>query len=106
VTARAARPRTAFDRVYEGRVDPPEPTFEAADALWCRIAAQGRIVGRHHDGAGEPYRVHLTLIEHPDLPSSQAYALFGMTASATLTVYRCLPEDAVDALRGPGAYNL
>jgi hypothetical protein len=98
--------RTALHRVCEGYVEPAERTWEAADALWCRLAAQGRIVGRADDGCRDVHlRVHLTLIEHPDLPAGQVYAAFGM-GQGTLSVYRCLPEDAREALRDPSAFNL
>jgi hypothetical protein len=95
---------SAFARVAEGYVAPAEPTHESAADLWCRLAAQGRVVSRHHDGGGEPYRVHLTLIEHPSLPPGQVFATFGMSGS--LSVYRCLPEDAKLALRHHGSFNL
>lgn len=99
------RRRTALHRVSEGYVEPTERTFEGADEVWCRIAARGKIVARAHDSRMEQYRVHLTVIEHPDLPDAQVYAVFGM-GQGTLSVYRCLPEDAHEALRDPGAFNL
>lgn len=96
--------RSALSRVSEGYVEPAERTWEASDALWCRLTAQGRVVSRHHDGGGEPYRVHLVLVEHPSLPPAQVFAMFSMSGS--FNVYRCLPEDARDALRDPSAFNL
>lgn len=98
--------RDALLRVLAGRVDPPEPTWEAADALWCRLVAEGRIVLRLADGdRRSSYRVGLTVVEHPSLPDGEVYALFGMGAG-TLTAYRCTQEDAVAALRDPSAFNL
>ena len=47
---------TAFRRVCEGYVDPAEPTWDASDALWTRLASEGRVLSRHSDGAREPYR--------------------------------------------------
>lgn len=95
----------AFRRVTEGFVEPAEQTWESSDALWTRLVAQGRIVSRHHDGAREPYRVHLVLVEHPDTPAPQALALFCM-GGGTINVYRCLPEDARAALQHHSAFNL
>lgn len=101
-----SRPRrTALGRVCDGYVPPAQPTFESADELWCRLASRGRVVARAHDSGMEPYRVHLTLIEHPDLPAGQVYATFGM-GQGSLRVYRCLPEDAHEAVLDDGAFNL
>lgn len=96
---------TAFGRVCAGYVEPAERTLEGAEKLWCRIAAQGRIVGRAHDQGSEPYRVHLTLIAHPAIDPRMVYAVFGM-GQGSLNVYLCLPEDARDALLHPSAFNL
>ena len=92
----------ALGRVSAGYL---RPAPGAADEIWCRLAAQGRVVARLDDGEAEPYRVHLTLLEHPALPAAQCYAVFGM-GGGTLSVYRCLPADARLALRDPGAFNL
>lgn len=96
---------TALGRVYAGRVDPPEWTHEAADALWCRLAAEGRVVGRVSDDGSWGSRTHAALVEHPALPPGEVYALIG-TGAGTLTVYRCTPADAAEAVRDPSAFNL
>jgi len=98
--------RTALARVSEGYVRPAEPTHAAADELWVRIATRGRIVERLHDGErAEHLRVHATLIEHPDLDPRLVYAVFGM-GQGSLSVYKCLPEDAREAIRDPACFNL
>jgi hypothetical protein len=51
---------TALARVFDGRLDPPVPTHEAADDLWCRLVAEGRLVDRLDDGERDrAYRVNL-----------------------------------------------
>lgn len=95
----------AFGRVFDGRVDAAQHTHAAADALWCRVAAQGRIVERGSDYGARDYRVHLIVVEHPALPAGEVYALFAM-GYGTFTVYRCAPEDARLALHHPSAFNL
>jgi hypothetical protein len=96
----------ALRRVCEGYVEPEPRTHEAADDLWCRIVAKGRIVGRAHDGSRDAHlRVNLTLVEHPTLDPREVYALFGM-GFGVVSVYRCLPEDARLALTDPGCFNL
>lgn len=95
----------AFRRVCEGYVEPSAPTWDASDALWSRLAAEGRIVSRHSDGAREPYRVHLALVEHPSLPDGQVFSLFWM-GGGSINVYRCSPEDARAALGHHAAFNL
>lgn len=97
---------TPLARVLSGRIDPPEPTHEAADALWCRLAAEGAILDRIDDGERDrAYRVNATLLTHPDLGAGECYALFAM-GSGTLTVYRCAVDDARVAVRDCGAFNL
>ena len=98
--------RAALHRVSDGYVAPTERTHEGADRLWCRVVARGRIAERHDDGSVVPeYRVRLVIVEHPDLPPAQVYALFGM-GQGGFNVYRCLPEDARLALRDGSCYNL
>lgn len=95
----------AFARVSEGYVAPAERTHEGADRLWCRLAAQGRVVARHHDGGRGSTQVWCTIIEHPALPAGEVYATFGM-GQGPLGVYRCTPEDARLALGHHSAFNL
>lgn len=96
----------ALGRVASGRIEPHEWTHEAADTLWCRLVAQGRIVHRADDGSGDRhYRVTVALVEHPSLAPGEVYALFGMGAGS-LTAYRCAPADALAALADPSAFNL
>lgn len=96
----------ALLRVLAGRVDPPAPTHESADALWCRLVAEGRIVQRADDGSSpREYRVTVVLVEHPGVVPGEVYALFGMGAGS-LTAYRCAPADALAALTDPSAFNL
>lgn len=95
----------ALHRVLAGRVDPSAPTHESADALWCRVVAQGRILDQANDGGLSDYRVHLFLVEHPALPIGDVYALFAM-GMASFSVYRCTVMDAFEALRDPSAFNL
>lgn len=99
--------RSALARVASGYVAPAERTWEASDALWIRIATQGRIVARLQDRERAPHlRVHATLIEHPELGDERlVYAVFGM-GQGPLSVYRCLPEDAREAIFDPSAFNL
>lgn len=98
--------RDALFRVAAGRLDPPEPTWDATDALWCRLVAEGRIVQRADDGSSpREYRVTVVLVEHPGLAPGEVYALFGMGAGS-LTAYRCAPADALAALTDPSAFNL
>ena len=99
-------PPDALSRVMSGRIDPPAWTHEAADSLWCRLVAEGRIVQRADDGSSpREYRVTVVLVEHPGLVPGEVYALFGMGAGS-LTAYRCAPADALAALTDPSAFNL
>lgn len=95
----------ALSRVASGRIDPPEWTHEAADALWCRLVSEGRIVQRASDGTSGPYRVDVVIVEHPTLPAGEVYALYAM-GLGSFTAYRCLPGDALEAVRDPSAFNL
>jgi hypothetical protein len=97
--------RAALGRVFDGRVDPAEPTREAAEELWVRLVAEGHIVDRFNDRERGEHQVRCTLVEHHALPAGQVYAVFGM-GSGPLTVYRCTPEDARLAILDPGAFNL
>jgi len=95
----------AFRRVCDGYVEPAAPTWEASDALWSRLASEGRVVSRHNDGGREPYRVHLAIVAHPSLPENEAFGLFWM-GGGSINVYRCTPEDARAALSHHSAFNL
>jgi hypothetical protein len=95
----------AFNRVCDGYIRPAEPTHEAADALWVRLATEGRVVGRVNDGTRGHLQVRAALIAHPALPPSEVYATFGM-GDGTLSVYRCAAEDARLAIQHPSAFNL
>lgn len=88
------------DSIWHGELR--APTRDAAEELWCRLVARGRIVGRAHDGSRPlSLRLHLALVEHPDLPAGEVYALFFM-GDATPKVYRTTAEDARIALHDPG----
>lgn len=98
--------RSALHRVSEGYVRPEPNTHEGAAEVWTRLVARGRIVERRNDGERSPsLRVHLAIVEHPDLPPAEVYALFWM-GDGSISAYRCLPEDARDALRDSGCFNL
>lgn len=79
-------------------------TREENDDAWCALVARGRIVERLHDGTADPYRTTLALVEHPDLPAGEVYALFSFSGSTS--AYRCRPEDARGALADPSSFNL
>lgn len=80
-------------------------TADEADELWCRIVARGRIVERASDYAPAHVRLHLVLVEHPEVPPPEVYALFFM-GDGTPKVYRTTATDAKTALHDPGAFNL
>ena len=92
----------AMGAVMDGRRD--HATRDESDADWCALVARGRIVARHDDGTRGRYRLDLAIVEHPDLPPGECFALFTMAESTT--AYRCRPEDAKAALLHSGAFNL
>lgn len=95
-------PHEALGHVAEGHRR--AETREENDEDWCALVARGRIVERLDDGTADPYRTRLAIVEHPDLPPGECFALFSFAGSTS--AYRCRPEDARAALRHPGAYNL
>lgn len=96
----------AMYAVYAGRVNPDEPTAESADALWCRIVAEGRIVETRNDGTSRlDLVVRLTIVEHPALPPDRIYALYSL-GHGSCTVYEADRASARLALHHPGAFNL
>lgn len=95
-------PNDALRAVAEGHR--PHETRGENDEDWCALVARGRIVERLDDGTAEPYRTRLAIVEHPELPPGECYALFSFSGSTT--AYRCRPEDARAALKAPGSFNL
>lgn len=95
-------PNEALGRVAEGHRH--AETREENDEDWCALVARGRIVERLDDGTADPYRTRLAIVEHPDLPAGECFALFSFAGSTT--AYRRRPEDAKAALRHHGAFNL
>jgi hypothetical protein len=75
---------------------------ELADRFVARLVARGRIVRRLREDAGRA-SVHLFLVEHPDLPAGEVYALF--EGDYAITPYRCRPEDAIRVLQSGSAFN-
>ena len=91
------------DSIWNGEVR--ANTAAEAEDLWCRIVARGRIVERTSDRAPARVRLHLVLVEHPELPAGEVYALFFMGYGIP-KVYRTTPDDARTALQDPSAFNL
>lgn len=90
--------------IWEGEVQCT--TQEEADHAWCAVVARGRIVERTADNCRDRhYQLHLVLVEHPELPAGEVYALFFMGFS-TPKVYRTTRADALEALHDPSAFNL
>jgi hypothetical protein len=85
-------------------VEPPGPrSREAADGFAARIVARGRIVRRLRENEGGRLATHLFLVEHPDLPPGEVYALF--EGPNSISAYRCRPDDAIRVLRSGSAFN-
>jgi hypothetical protein len=80
----------------------------AAIDLFARVVARGRIVARHRETgpSSSDYRVEAALVEHPDLPPGEVYALLYNRHSVCPRVYRCTPEAAIAALDDHGIFNL
>lgn len=83
-----------------------EAWLDAQADLVARVVARGRVVARFSDGTGGRYAVHVALVEHPDLPAGEVYALFDMPANIAPRVYRATPEAARAAVHHYGAFNL
>lgn len=97
--------RAALGRVADGRVESAEQTNGGADEVWIRLATEGKVIERITDRIRGPYGVRAALIAHPDLPSGEVYAVFGME-TGYLTTYRCSAEDARLAILDPACFNL
>ena len=69
--------------------------FKLARAMTFKAAAADLPVG-----GGK-----IVLVEHPELPAGEVYALFFMGFS-TPKVYRTTRADALEALQDPSAFNL
>ena len=79
-------------------------TAEQADAAWCAVVAEGKIVAKVTDGTRGTYAVWVHLVEHPSLPAGQVYAIFSNREFSRM--YRCSPDAARAAILHHGAFNL
>ena len=79
-------------------------TAEQADAEWCCVVAQGRIIEKITDGTRGAYAVWVHLVEHPALPAGQVFAIFSNREFSRM--YQCSPGAARAAILHHGAFNL
>lgn len=95
-------PRQGMRLVDAGRIE--FHSWDESDRFWCRAVARGRIVARVDDGTRGPYACWVHLVEHPDLPPGQVYAIFSNRLHSR--IYRCSPEAARAAIQDHGVFNL
>ena len=91
------------DSIWNGEVRAED--YDALDRRVCRIVAQGRIIKRFDDRGPRDYRVNVAIVEHPELPAPEVFALFWM-GCGPLRAYRTTEADARTALADHGAFNL